>query len=380
MIGQRTYFRGEQPLNVAVLVLVAALDLTNGWHSPAAEPHLPSRQVGKLATQQRSQQLATAVLTPYARLHSLSVLVRSHWLMPDADIQWLELIAKDRCRWERSWHGTWGSDPDDPRPALRFFDGTYFNSFKVRDRIYETSKRFTTAGHLEKIKDIFFYETLGWWPPNDPDPRPRVNGISEFYCDILRDPQLRLAERGGQCDGQECSIVETPCSRLWIDARIGVVRRRQIMEPRPSGDSQVAVDISLSDFKQFDKGIWLPTVIVRTFPSGNLPRAHHSIEYRAVNSVPPDSFAFSPPPGTFVYDRDTDTNHQIPGGIDLRELVVARVESITRAARPRPSKGGPLTVIGLTLGGFFVGVLGRWVVDKKGGPQSPVVPSVGNVT
>jgi hypothetical protein len=56
------------------------------------------------------------------------------------------------------------------------------------------------------------------------------------------------------------------------------------------------------------------------------------------NSVPDSQFAFTPGPGTLVYDRDNDTATQVPGGLDLIDLNADRIGRA--AARQSCQRGG----------------------------------------
>jgi hypothetical protein len=316
----------------------------------------------------RPERLKTAaklILSHQERLHSLHVVVRTSRTKPVADVVRLEVAARGRCRWEQMWHGSWGEDPDDPRPFIRFYDGIHFNLFDPYNRIYETTTRFTTPAHLDKIKNTFFYETLGWWPPEDDATPSKLNGESMYYRDILRDRRLTIVDIDHVCDGHRCDIVEIPfVVRLWIDPAVGVVRRREQLVRSSTGASTPRAIYSYCDFRQYAPDISLPGRITRHILPPKQELAVYDVSYLNVNSVPAAIFAFTPPPGTFVHDRDTDRAYQIPGGMDFLERIAARLsdakqESSTRSRQPSlftPSLWMYIITIGLgvTSGWLFV--------------------------
>jgi len=77
-------------------------------------------------------------------------------------------------------------------------------------------------------------------------------------------------------------------------------------------------------------------------------------------------------PGTLVYDRDTDTFHQVPGGLDFLNDVCERVKRISRAppTKRRTAQARVVQMLAAVVCGAVISGLGSaWVRLRRRSPQ-----------
>src|SRR5262249_60825206 len=91
----------------------------------------------------------------------------------------------------------------------------------------ETSKRNAQLHYTWKIRGAFFFDCLGWWPPDD-DTKPPDKGHPFYLHVALAQKEYRVHPRQEQVAGAWCHVVEFPgVDKLWVDPAIGFsVRRR----------------------------------------------------------------------------------------------------------------------------------------------------------
>lgn len=299
---------------------------------PASGPRPVVAPGGPAPSADRLDRLKAVVLGHQARLTSLRATMRSWHAGKPQTLVSCVVAAKGRSRYESLWHGLREDDrAHDPGSITRYYDGVFFNVFGHYDRRYEVTKRFAVRPYLEKLQGLTLFECLGWWPPGDPAPPLRMGGEPMFLVDIFADPRIRILPKQKSTGGHACAVVEIPSVlQLWIDPRLGVVRRWVWMESAEASrvGRRIFATYQLSDFRRYEGGIWLPHRITREFPMRDITTIH-IIDSYDVNHIRDELFEFEPPPGSLVYNRDTDTFRQVPGGLDALEAVVRRAASET---------------------------------------------------
>ena len=208
-----------------------------------------------------------------------------------------------------------------------------FDVFYPRQRYFETSRRNAQLHYTIKLRSDFVLESLGWWPPGD---QTKLDADeSPHYLHLVLDrTDCRISAVQEQVDGHWCHVLERPGrDRIWVDPSIGfAVRRREKYEPR---SRQIVARYELSEYRETEKGIWLPWKIRRTlFNSGQDSDSPGEMVATAVvekvvaNHVPDSLFRFTPPPGTLTQDRDTLEMSQTPGGLDFLDEQIELLRTV----------------------------------------------------
>ncbi len=291
---------------------------------------LPAKVSGTDAEMSKTAESLSAVkqliAEHYAALKSLKASVRSWHVQRPNDIVGSVLAARGEARYESVWHGAESERNRDPFSIRRVYIRHEFNVFQDYERRYEVTFQHAAQPYISKVQLVFLYECLGWWPPDDTSVPLRPGGQPLFLPDILNDQRLALLSEYGD-EGDE-RILEIPgVVKLWVDCERGCVERRQQLGASSTSKTVVLADFTFSDFHEYD-GVWLPKQITRRFPKREFDTMHE-IEYSAVNHVADELFEIDLPPGTLIYNRDTDGYSQKPGGLDHLEAVVARIPQIT---------------------------------------------------
>lgn len=258
-------------------------------------------------------------------------------------------------------------DDGDRRFTRSFYDGKSWNAFHAYNRVYETSRRFADATFTAKARGEAYLECLGWWPPDDPSDPLTLDGRPFFLHLVLAHPRCRLAADQEEIDGQWCDVVDVPgFDRVWVRPD-GMAARRACFA---GNGREPSMHYELTDFRPVAAGVVLPHAVRRVEYSdvdhGVLFDMRYRVHRVRVNDVPNSQFVFTPGPGTLVYDRDTDTPSQVPGGLDLMDRNAERVGQFATAppAWGRPPFSG-LAVFGLfALGCVSYG--GARVVARRG--------------
>lgn len=152
------------------------------------------------------------------------------------------------------------------------------------------------------------------------DGRPIVESLTERKAFVQGETQW---------DGRTVTVVETTPTendgkewktRLFVNpARsFAIVRRAKYYRPLPDGEWFEFAFIESRDYVEVIPGIWMPTTVVDQFIS-TAEDGSNELRWRisaqldnwVVNAVlPPDTFAFSFPPGIFVNDHVKGTGYQ----------------------------------------------------------------------
>ncbi len=323
--------------------------------SITATVSVPARAVDETdAKRETLESIRQTTLNHYKRLVALKVLTRSWYVDEPKSAVTYRIAAQGSSRLESIWHTSREEDCyTDPASLTRFYDGTHFNLFHHFERRYEVTTKHAVQTYYVKIQVHPIYECMGWWPPGDTNPPPRRNGEPDYLVDILNDARAQLSPKVDSIDGQSCRVVEIPnVVRLWIDPALGVIRRRQQLGAGPEGPASILATYNFSDFRSHREGIWLPYRFSRQFATSKLATEHVVDEY-AVNENVDGLFQFKPPPGSLVYDRDTDTYSQVPGGLDWLEVVARRVIEQS-AEEPKVTPKAGLLGLPMMLGLVFV--------------------------
>ena len=265
------------------------------------------------------------------------------------------IAARDGRRFHHLWHGEYADPEDDPRAYIQLLDGVEWNVYNTYFRRYDVSKTLAHRPYTDKILFHPFFESLGWWPPGEEEPSRRA-GRRIFLGDLIDDERCRVM---GQelVEGAWCHVVEVEGSdRVWVDCTRGVVPRRTFLDAR--GDHPEVARYESSDFREVAPGLFLPYRLRRTQPGHDLDFITVVDRYD-VNGVKDDPFRIDVGPGTLIYDRDTDTFGQVPGGFFL----MGRLEGWVRALCPEPEPssqpgGGGLAWwgwAGIAIGGLASG-------------------------
>jgi hypothetical protein len=247
---------------------------------------------------------------------------------------------------------------DDYQIAHSFYDGRSWNAFFPFNRFYETSRRFADPEHTLKVRGEAYLECLAWWPPDDTSEPPTLDGRRFFLHEVLKKEPCRVLAEQEWIDGRWCHVIEVPgYDRIWLD-KSGLVVQRYCYQ----GDERRPImRYELSDFRSVAPNIQLPYSVRRVQYSVRDWDVLYDMHYRVIhceaNSVPESQFSFTPGPGTIIYDRDTDTVTQVPGGLDLIELSAARVSQRISGSAPivgtHPLSVGISMTAGLVAGCLF---------------------------
>jgi hypothetical protein len=210
-----------------------------------------------------------------------------------------------------------------------YCDGKTLDLYYPRTRYFETTRANANTDYSWKARGPFLVECLGWWPVDDP------SEISERFRTILlhtalRQPDCRVLPEQEEVDGAWCHVVERPGqAKLWLDPAIGFApRRKEYYAGRPE---LLTASIRLSDYREAAGGIWFPRKIERTIydpanprfgqADGLLSKSVCEVTQFVPNQLDPGRFAFKPPPGTLIQDRDTGVTTQVPGGLELLDSI-----------------------------------------------------------
>ena len=324
-----------------VLVLFTAVESARGADNPPGSTTLTIAEIrGRVRTHEN-------------RLKSLRAEFRS-WHRPNAGTPRHEryvVAAKAGRRFNHLWHGEYPIAAEDPRAYIQLLTGDHWAVMNTYFRRYDVTERFSGRPYIDKILFHPLFESLGWWPPGEAIAPPRRDGRRIFHGDLLDDERCRVA--GSELiDGKLCQIVEIPgLERFWVDHSRGVVLRRTFLD---GPDSPELAQYESSDFREVAPEIFLPFRL-RRIPKSLEMDIETIIDKYDVNDVGDDQFHVALDPGTLVYDRDTDTFRQEPGGLALMERLVDWV----RASCPPPQRSGLPVSVGLAfccMAGIAIGV------------------------
>ena len=241
-----------------------------------------------------------------------------------------------------------------------------WNVFNTYFRRYDVSQKLAHRPYTDKILFHPFFESLGCWASGGPE-APRRAGRRIFLGDLIDDDRCRVM-RPELVDGVWCQVVEIPGSdRLWVDCARGVVPRRVFLGGQ--SDHPEVARYEQGDFREVIPGLFLPYRLRRTQARNDLDFSTIVDRYE-VNNVADDQFRVEVGPGTLIYDRDTDTFSQVPGGFSL----MSRLENWIRAQCPLPVRSGFSSGIGLASwglvgvasGALVAGFRRRWAMPTAG--------------
>lgn len=148
---------------------------------------MPVEHISRLAVLSRSE-VADIVTAALNRLHNIHADIQSTKPAVGNRVVFTTVAAKDCMRFESLFHEPFTAQDDDPASLVRFYDGRQFNAFYPFRRRYEISKRFAAAPYINKVKDCFFWECLGWWPPEDRTIPLRYDDNRPKYLEPLTKP------------------------------------------------------------------------------------------------------------------------------------------------------------------------------------------------
>lgn len=317
--------------NNAPSVVVACAALLAAASAAAAEDAPPDSSPGAVLG---VDEIRAALLSAHSSLRRLKATVRSGGARDALPTAINVVAAAGESRYELSWHATYAVPDDDPLAIERFYDGRNWNLFQPYERRYEVSRRFAIPPYIDKVRLSVLFDALAWWPPDDPSEPPRSHGTAVFLQDMISDPRCAVTGLAAVEGGLVCHRVEVPGEFVfWYDAALNVIRRRRDVCHIAHRDTTVTVEYRLMDFCEVAPGIRLPQTIHRRMPHSNVETWHAVAGYAVNDDVPDSQFAFDPPAGTLVYDRDTDTSRQIPGGVDWLSHVAKRVERLSAQSR-----------------------------------------------
>ena len=119
-----------------------------------------------------------------------------------------------------------------------------------------------------------------------------------------------------------------------------------------------------SDLREVSPGFFLPYRMRRIQRARNLD-VTTVIDSYSINEVVDSQFQIEVTPGTLIYDRDTDTYRQVPGGFEVMDRVVRWVKANVQASeRSANFNANQVAVMGL--GGIAAGVAAAWAQARRG--------------
>jgi hypothetical protein len=300
------------------------------------------------------QSIRSAILRVHNMVKSLEVVYVQATNTKSADdpkrYDRIHFLAKDRLRLRETRHSTTRFPESlDLNHMTQFLTHDSFDYFVHNSRFYERSRSGFKSPTTWKLKDEGYLNMCGWWPRED-DPSAEADlKIAIHLRFVMDNPHYTLLADTAAVDGHPCYVVESPgADRLWLDPALAyAIRKREIYD----GTGRVRHRTMVKTFQQCDvigkanerASIWMPTRISNDYEPDDanvasdgvikLRNADIVVERISVNGVDDLSFNFVPPPGTLVYDRDSDSSHQIPGGRDLLDENIGIEQSLQRIER-----------------------------------------------
>lgn len=231
--------------------------------------------------------------------------------------------------------------------------------------------------HAHEIRAHFFLECLGQWPAGDESSPPKRADHAFFIHELLAERGCRLLNESELVNGVPCRVIEDPnVEKLWLDPQknFALTRRDWFAEL----DGLPSVRYELSEYKEVTPGIWFPWMLRRIVydrrsePTQVDPPVEMEtiarVERVIVNRVSNDLFRFHPPPGTLIWDRDSDERWQTPGGLSWLDEVIHAVHArnTRRAALAPSSRSRPIhqdaKPYGLVIVIFFLTILDMFLL------------------
>jgi hypothetical protein len=262
----------------------------------------------------------------------------------------IHFLAKGRLRLRETRHSTTRSPESvDLNHMTQFLTRDSFDYFVHNSRFYEKSRSGFKSPATWKIKDEGYLRMCGWWPREDEPSAEADLKVAIHLRFVMDNPHYSLLADTAEVDGHPCHVVESPgVDRLWLDPALGyAIRKREIYD----GTGGVRHRTSVKAFQQCDvigkdnerASIWMPIRISNDYEADDASEASDGVaklrnadivvERISVNGVDDLRFEFVPPPGTVIYDRDSDSHHQIPGGRDLLDENIGIEQSLQRVVR-----------------------------------------------
>ncbi|HUY91554.1 MAG TPA: hypothetical protein VMV10_22630 [Pirellulales bacterium] len=278
----------------------------------------------------RLDDLRIAVASARSKMRSLRVKARLFNLANDPkNYVVIDAIAAGPRRLVSISHYTDNILLRDTNDSRHYFEPGAVKSYYPFRRTYEVTHRFSSVAALtDKIRRYPLFEGLGWWPPDDATAPPKFFDAPWFTHEVLASKDAVLEEARSTIDGLECDVLSVPgVHRLWFDARRRTLVRRERYAGQPLKPVAICV---LSDYREVIPGLWLPYEIVRELPAVPL-KSRFLVDRYSINDVKSEDFAFDPPPGTIVADRDTGSATQLRGGFDHLDFVARSVKALAGA-------------------------------------------------
>jgi hypothetical protein len=216
-----------------------------------------------------------------------------------------------------------------------YYDGTskVLQDFRPAQRYCETFQR-NADNFSWKVRCEFFLECTGWWPPGDRSQLP-ARESPFFLFEALADERCRVLPLQEKVGEAWCHVVERPgVDRLWLDPEIGFApRRRQWYHGHPTIRN---IEYTLSDYREAAPKVWIPWRLRRLVvnptrrasekPVGIEGEIEAVVVRAEVNQVPESRFRLAILPGTLIWDGDTGTLRQVPGGLAFLDVVAELAE------------------------------------------------------
>lgn len=285
----------------------------------------------------------------------------------------VRFLVKGRLRLRETRHST-ARIPEsaDLNHMMQFLTRDSFDYYIQNARYYEVSHKAVHSAAVWKLKDDEYVGYCGWWPSDDEPSSAADARIARHLRFVLKNPHYSLDDHMEPVDGWPCYVVQHPgVDRLWLDPAIGfAIRRREFYDE----GGMIRLRRSATSFQEYDvidpagqhRAIWLPTHVAveyrtdETQGGESLPMAREDVrvEKLSVNDVQDSDFLFTPPAGTLVYDRDTNTDRQIPGGRDLLDenIAIARMRRQVsgKSASAEPAVGRDIYVLAVAAGALLL--------------------------
>lgn len=235
-----------------------------------------------------------------------------------------EVRAMGKMRFSHLLHMPVPKGQSDPNEVLSMYDGdSFFGLYPYARVCSETAVTPETIFFTDKVRRHAFWESLGWWPPDDESEPPKLGETPIFLLDLMRNREVQAREITSE-SGRAClSITLDGVDEILFDLEYGQITSRRRFDPN---SNLLVLEIESSNFRQLDDGIWLPYRIDRTFidPNGIPNKSTYRVLRYQLNDLSEKDFQLPIEPGYLLVDRASGKLDQVPGGVEFLDTMFDR--------------------------------------------------------